>query len=63
MAYERSRRDVGGRAGDLGVGHAQQYGIGAGPVGTATERPGHLMAGAFERSRESATKPAPANYG
>ena len=61
VAYKRSRRDVGGRASDLGVGHAQQYRIGGGPVGTATERPGHLMAGAVERSREGGTQPSAAD--
>ena len=63
VAYKWSRRDERGRAGDLGVGHAQKYGIGAGTVGTATERPGHLMAGAFERSGESGTQATPADYG
>jgi hypothetical protein len=63
VAYKRSRRDVRGRARDFGVGHAQQYGIGARTVGTATERPGHLMAGAFERSDESGTQATPADYG
>ena len=63
VAYERSARDVRGRAGDLGVGHAQQHGVGSCAVGTATPRAGYVIAGASERGRERGTHAAPAHDG